>query len=69
MHAGDSHTYVWKVPERAGPGAGDPSSLMWMYHSHANEVSDTSAGLFGAAPGASWMALPAPSCSLLAPAC
>jgi hypothetical protein len=44
---GGRHTYVWKVPERAGPGPGDGSSVMWMYHSHADEVSDTYAGLIG----------------------
>jgi multicopper oxidase len=44
---GGRHTYVWKVPERAGPGPGDDSSVMWMYHSHADEVSDTYAGLMG----------------------
>jgi FtsP/CotA-like multicopper oxidase with cupredoxin domain len=44
---GGRHTYVWKVPERAGPGPGDGSSVMWMYHSHTDEVSDTYAGLMG----------------------
>jgi manganese oxidase len=41
------HTYVWKVPERAGPAAGDGSSILWMYHSHVDETSDTYAGLIG----------------------
>jgi FtsP/CotA-like multicopper oxidase with cupredoxin domain len=31
-----THTYTWPVPERAGPGPGDPSSILWMYHSHAS---------------------------------
>jgi hypothetical protein len=44
---GGTHTYVWKVPERAGPGPGEGSSVMWMYHSHADEVSDTYVGLMG----------------------
>jgi hephaestin len=44
---GGSHTYVWRVPDRAGPGPDDGSSVMWMYHSHADEVSDTYAGLMG----------------------
>jgi hypothetical protein len=44
---GGMHTYTWKVPERAGPGPDDGSSVMWMYHSHADEVSDTYAGLMG----------------------
>jgi len=44
---GHTHVYTWKVPERAGPGPGDGSSVMWMYHSHTNEISDTYAGLMG----------------------
>src|SRR5262249_58631916 len=44
---GGTHTYVWEVPDRAGPGPDDGSSVMWMYHSHADEVSDTYAGLMG----------------------
>ena len=44
---GGRHTYTWRVPDRAGPGPGDGSSVMWMYHSHTDEVSDTYAGLMG----------------------
>lgn len=44
---GHRHTYTWRVPERAGPGPGDGSSVMWMYHSHTDEVADTYAGLMG----------------------
>jgi hephaestin len=44
---GGRHTYVWQVPDRAGPGPHDGSSIMWMYHSHTDEVSDTYAGLMG----------------------
>ncbi len=44
---GGTHTYVWEVPPRAGPGPDDGSSVMWMYHSHTDEVSDTYAGLMG----------------------
>ena len=44
---GGTHTYTWEVPQRAGPGPGDGSSVMWMYHSHTDEVSDTYAGLMG----------------------
>jgi manganese oxidase len=44
---GKTHTYVWQVPDRAGPGPGDASSTMWMYHSHTDEVADTYAGLIG----------------------
>ena len=44
---GKTHVYTWKVPERAGPGPGDGSSVMWMYHSHTDEIGDTYAGLMG----------------------
>jgi len=45
---GHIYTYVWKVPERAGPGPGDPSSIVWLYHSHVDEQKDVDAGLIGA---------------------
>lgn len=44
---GESIVYTWEVPERAGPGPMDPSSIVWMYHSHVDEVADTNAGLVG----------------------
>lgn len=44
---GDTHTYRWEVPERAGPGPGDPNSVMWMYHSHVDEIADVYSGLMG----------------------
>jgi FtsP/CotA-like multicopper oxidase with cupredoxin domain len=44
---GENFTYIWQVPERAGPGPHDLSSIVWMYHSHVDEVSDTYAGLAG----------------------
>jgi hypothetical protein len=44
---GGSHTYTWLVPERAGPAQHDGSSVMWMYHSHTDEIGDTYAGLTG----------------------
>ena len=44
---GGTHVYRWGVPERAGPGPSDGSSVMWMYHSHTDEVADTYAGLIG----------------------
>lgn len=44
---GGTHVYTWQVPERAGPGPHDGSSVMWMYHSHTDEVGDTNAGLIG----------------------
>jgi FtsP/CotA-like multicopper oxidase with cupredoxin domain len=43
---GKTHIYTWEVPERAGPGPGDPSSLVWLYHSHGNRAVES--GLVGA---------------------
>lgn len=43
---GKTHLYTWQVPERAGPGPGDPSSLVWIYHSHGNAAVES--GLIGA---------------------
>jgi FtsP/CotA-like multicopper oxidase with cupredoxin domain len=42
-----THTYLWPIPERAGPGPHEGSSVMWMYHSHTDEVQDVNAGLIG----------------------
>ena len=44
---GGTHTYVWPVPDRAGPGPNDGSSVFWMYHSHVDEPRDANAGLIG----------------------
>jgi hephaestin len=44
---GATFTYEWEVPERAGPGPEDPSSIVWLYHSHVNEYKDVAAGLVG----------------------
>jgi FtsP/CotA-like multicopper oxidase with cupredoxin domain len=44
---GGTHTYIWQVPERAGPGPMDGSSVLWMYHAHTNEPADTNTGLVG----------------------
>jgi hephaestin len=44
---GSTHTYTWQIPDRAGPGPADPSSLFWLYHSHCDELRDVASGLFG----------------------
>jgi FtsP/CotA-like multicopper oxidase with cupredoxin domain len=44
---GGTHTYTWPVPKRAVPGPDDPSSVLWMYHSHVDEAVDVNAGLIG----------------------
>ncbi len=40
-------TYHWSIPERAGPGPNDPSSIAWLYHSHVDAPRDTNSGLVG----------------------
>jgi FtsP/CotA-like multicopper oxidase with cupredoxin domain len=45
---GATYVYEWKVPERAGPGPEDPSSVVWPYHSHVKSVADANSGLVGA---------------------
>ena len=45
---GHTFTYVWQVRERSGPGPADPSSIVWLYHSHVDEQRDVDAGLVGA---------------------
>jgi FtsP/CotA-like multicopper oxidase with cupredoxin domain len=48
VETGGTHTYTWNVPERAGPGLHDGTSIMWMYHSHVDEAGEVNAGLVGA---------------------
>jgi FtsP/CotA-like multicopper oxidase with cupredoxin domain len=45
---GKTFNYVWQVRARSGPGPNDPSSIVWFYHSHANERKDVNSGLIGA---------------------
>jgi hypothetical protein len=45
---GATHIYTWEVPERSGPGPEDGPSVLWLYHSHTDEVRDTNSGLVGA---------------------
>jgi FtsP/CotA-like multicopper oxidase with cupredoxin domain len=45
---GETFTYTWILDPRSAPGAGEPSSKLWLYHSHANERRDLAAGLVGA---------------------
>ena len=48
VEPGGTFTYHWEVPERAGPGPMDGSSVLWMYHGHVDEPGDVEAGLSGA---------------------
>ena len=45
--SGQTHIYTWQVPERAGPGPGDGTSVVWLYHSHVDEPKDVESGLVG----------------------
>ena len=47
VQPGATFTYQWDVPERAGPGADDPSSIVWAYQSHVDEYKDVASGLVG----------------------
>jgi FtsP/CotA-like multicopper oxidase with cupredoxin domain len=47
VQPGGTHTYVWSVPERAGPAHDEGSTAFWMYHSHVEEGKDINAGLLG----------------------
>ena len=47
VRPGQMFTYVWTVPERAGPAHGDSSSILWAYHSHFVEPREMNSGLLG----------------------
>jgi FtsP/CotA-like multicopper oxidase with cupredoxin domain len=44
---GSCFTYSWFADADSAPGPGDPSSLVWWYHSHINEPAETNLGLLG----------------------
>lgn len=45
---GQRYTYHWSVPDSAGPGPADGSSIVWLYHSHVMSIQDSNSGLVGA---------------------
>jgi FtsP/CotA-like multicopper oxidase with cupredoxin domain len=45
--SGATYNYYWSVPERAGPGPGEGSTVLWMYHGHFVESKDMNTGLIG----------------------
>jgi hephaestin len=45
---GETFTYTWILDPRSAPKSGEPSSKLWLYHSHANERRDLAVGLVGA---------------------
>jgi FtsP/CotA-like multicopper oxidase with cupredoxin domain len=50
---GGTHTYLWEVPDRAGPSKWSRDPVVWLYHSHVDEngrldeARSTNAGLLG----------------------
>jgi len=44
---GKSYTYTWVVDKDAGPGPNDPSSIVWLYHSHVMSEDEMNLGLIG----------------------
>lgn len=47
VNGGQQFTYTWFADESSGPGPGQPSSIMWPYHSHVDEPQEVNAGLIG----------------------
>ncbi|RLA40956.1 MAG: copper oxidase [Gammaproteobacteria bacterium] len=47
IQPGHSYTYTWHLDEKSGPGPADPSSIVWVYHSHVKPVEEVYAGLIG----------------------
>lgn len=45
---GESYEYTWIVDEDAGPGPNDPSTIVWLYHSHVMGEEEINLGLAGA---------------------
>ena len=45
---GATHIHIWEIPDRAGPSVSDGSSIVWLYHSHVDEMRDIASGLLGA---------------------
>jgi len=44
---GDSFTYEWDADAAAAPGPNDSSSVVWVYHSHVDSVTEIYDGLIG----------------------
>tara|TARA_Y100001936_G_scaffold244586_1_gene285208 strand:+ start:22371 stop:23306 length:936 start_codon:yes stop_codon:yes gene_type:complete len=45
---GESYKYTWIVDEDSGPGPNDPSTIVWLYHSHVLGEEEINLGLIGA---------------------
>ena len=44
---GSMFTYHWEVDSDSAPGPNDPSSIVWLYHSHVDAVTEVYDGLIG----------------------
>nr|KAF6381582.1 hypothetical protein mPipKuh1_003208 [Pipistrellus kuhlii] len=44
---GETHTYIWKIPERSGAGREDSACIPWAYYSTVDQVKDLYSGLIG----------------------
>ncbi len=44
---GEHFTYIWETDADAAPGPNDPSSIVWVYHSHVDSVTEIYDGLIG----------------------
>ena len=44
---GQSFTYTWLADNDSAPGKNDPSSIVWVYHSHVDSVTEIYDGLIG----------------------
>lgn len=47
VQPGESYTYTWEVNSHAAPGPNDPSSIVWLYHSHVDPETEVYDGLIG----------------------
>lgn len=47
VQPGSMFTYHWEADSDAAPGPNDPSSIVWLYHSHVNAVTEVYDGLIG----------------------
>jgi FtsP/CotA-like multicopper oxidase with cupredoxin domain len=44
---GEKFIYTWKADAASAPGPNDPSSIVWLYHSHVDSVTEIYDGLIG----------------------
>ncbi|XP_012498340.1 PREDICTED: ceruloplasmin isoform X1 [Propithecus coquereli] len=44
---GETHTYIWEIPERSGAGREDSACIPWIYYSTVDQVKDLYSGLIG----------------------